>query len=332
MDFYLLGENSQVFVNTDPDAVSSYANQHAGPHRVNQHHTSYPQASLKHKTIGSLDLFQMSYGNGVQITSPEREAVYHLHFLLKGHCLWRSRGQEHCFAPGELLLLNPDAPFNLTYSDDYEKFIIKLPASFINKVCGENHWSHSDAGVVFAPVHRLKQLDGFFNLLSLVCQEAETEPATPLQVQEHYAKIIVSKLLSLPGSDVSREPLQGVCRSFELLAELIEMNLKKDISVVRLADLAHMSVHSLFALFDKHAGTTPKRYIRHRKLEAIRARLSDSQAVVTSVTEVALDYGFLHLGRFAEYYKNTFGELPSVTLHRRNLIAGNFPHSDKIIY
>jgi AraC-like DNA-binding protein len=53
---------------------------------------------------------------------------------------------------------------------------------------------------------------------------------------------------------------------------------------------------------------------------------------VSSVTEVALDYGFLHLGRFAEYYKNTFGELPSVTLHRRNLIVGNLPHSHKIIY
>ena len=328
MTFCLLSEASQVFVNADPDIVSSYANQHAGPHRVNQRRSSCPEANLKHHAIGSLDLFQLNYGNGVKIISPEREAIYHLHFLLKGRCLWRSYGEEHCFVPGELLLLNPGAPFDMTYSDDYEKFIIKLPASFIKKVCGENHWRHPDEGVRFAPVHRLNQLDGFFNLLSLVCHEAEAEPATLLQVQENYAKIIVSKLLSLPGSNVGREQFGGVCRSFERLAELIEMNLKQNICVVQLAELAHMSVQALYALFDKSAGTTPKRYIRHRKLEAIHALLCDPHAAVSSVTEVALDYGFIHLGRFSEHYKNAFGELPSVTLHRRNLNAGSLTHFD----
>ncbi|MNT71023.1 DNA-binding transcriptional activator FeaR [compost metagenome] len=79
-----------------------------------------------------------------------------------------------------------------------------------------------------------------------------------------------------------------------------------------------MSARSLYALFDKHAGTTPKHYIRQRKLETIHARLSDPRASVRNVTEVALDYGFLHLGRFSECYKSTFGELPSDTLRRRN--------------
>ena len=285
----LQNEKSRVFANSYHGVVSDYANEHAGAHRVIQRRVSDPEASLKHRTIGSLDLFQMSYGSRVQITSPEREALYHLHIILKGHCMWRSCGEEHSFAPGELLLLNPGAPFDLTYSDCYEKFIVKLPARFIDKVCSENQWSYPSA---------------------------ETDQ-TIFQVKEHYAKIIVSKLLSLPGSNVSREPLGGACRSFERLEEFIEKNLKQSISLERLADLAHMSAYSLYALFEKHVGTTPKRFIRQRKLEAIYARLSDPLVAVSSVTEVALDYGFLHLGRFADYYKSTFGELPSDTLRRR---------------
>ena len=72
-----------------------------------------------------------------------------------------------------------------------------------------------------------------------------------------------------------------------------------------------------FMLFDKHLGTTPKHYIRQRKLERVRACLSDPVARVRNVTEVALDYGFLHLGRFSESYRSAFGELPSDTLRRR---------------
>lgn len=35
---------------------------------------------------------------------------------------------------------------------------------------------------------------------------------------------------------------------------------------------------------------------------------------VATVTTVALDYGFTHLGRFSEFYKATFGVPPSESL------------------
>jgi transcriptional regulator GlxA family with amidase domain len=40
---------------------------------------------------------------------------------------------------------------------------------------------------------------------------------------------------------------------------------------------------------------------------------SDSQSTVTTV---ALRYGFAHLGRFSAYYQSSFGEAPSMTLRR----------------
>ena len=78
-----------------------------------------------------------------------------------------------------------------------------------------------------------------------------------------------------------------------------------------------MSLRSLYALFDRHLGTTPKQYVRQRKLQRLHECLADPSCSVRSVTELAMDYGFMHLGRFAESYRQQFAELPSETFKRR---------------
>jgi len=40
------------------------------------------------------------------------------------------------------------------------------------------------------------------------------------------------------------------------------------------------------------------------------------------VTDVALDWGFLHFGWFSQDYRRLFGETPSQTLHRGRVDAG----------
>ncbi len=167
----LLNEKSRIFEHADPHAVSDYVNQHVGAHCIQLPRTDSPQASLSHCKFGKLDLCQISYGGSVHVTSPALETIYHLQLLQRGHCLWRGRGQEHYFTPGELLLINPDDPVDLTYSDDCEKLIVKLPASFLEKACSENQWQAPAEGIRFGSNrHALSELDGFGSLLGLICQ------------------------------------------------------------------------------------------------------------------------------------------------------------------
>jgi AraC-like DNA-binding protein len=42
----------------------------------------------------------------------------------------------------------------------------------------------------------------------------------------------------------------------------------------------------------------------------------------STVTMVALRYGFAHLGRFSAYYQRTYGEPPSITLRRGRSSSG----------
>jgi len=156
-------------------------------------------------------------------------------------------------------------------------------------------------------------MDGFLQLLGLICHEAEN--AAEAQVQGLYERIVANKLLALLASNVLRVvPQAGQGGGFEAVREFIEEHLSEDICIEQLMAVAKVSERSLYSLFERQVGLSPRDYVRRRKLERVHARLQLTSA--RSVTEVALDHGFVHLGRFSEAYRKRFGELPSQTWKR----------------
>jgi AraC-like DNA-binding protein len=78
---------------------------------------------------------------------------------------------------------------------------------------------------------------------------------------------------------------------------------------------AGVSREKLYDAFRRHHGLTPMAYFKHYRLTAARSALL-SGGVSASVSSIALEWGFSHLGRFASDYRNAFGESPSGTLAR----------------
>lgn len=311
----LLSERSQIFERADAYAVSDYVNQHVGSHCIRLPPRGRPQASISHRTFSSLDLCRISYGAPVRVTSTALETIYHLQILLQGHCRSNARGEEQVFGPGEILLINPDDPVDLTYSADCEKFIVKLPVRLMENACLEQHWTLPQQGIRFvAARHELTEMGGFLQLLGLICHEAEN--AAEPEVQGLYERIVANKLLALLASNVLRViPRPDESGGFEAVRQFIEEHLTEDVSVEQLMAVARVSERSLYTLFERQVGVSPRDYIRQRKLERVHAMLQ--LATARSVTEVALDHGFMHLGRFSEAYRKRFGELPSQTWKRQ---------------
>ncbi|KWA74805.1 AraC family transcriptional regulator [Burkholderia ubonensis] len=68
--------------------------------------------------------------------------------------------------------------------------------------------------------------------------------------------------------------------------------------------------------FEEILGTHPAYYLRVVRLNAVRRTLREHSPATASVSDVAFQWGFWHLSRFATHYRQLFGELPSDTLRR----------------
>ena len=73
-----------------------------------------------------------------------------------------------------------------------------------------------------------------------------------------------------------------------------------------------VSRRTLELAFRASMGCPPSRYFRTLRLGRVRSNLLRGR----SVTESAVEQGFVSLGRFSELYRRQFGELPSVTRTR----------------
>jgi len=317
MEQLLSTQQSAVFSLADPYAVSDYVNEHLGAHSIHLSRSQALASSLLHRKFANLDLCRISYGSDVRVTSPALETFYHLQVLLRGHCLWRNYKQEHYLSAGQILIINPDDRVDLTGSADCEKFILKIPSPVMESICRDQRWQMPGEGLRFVEsCYRMSELEGFFDLLRMVCAEAEASEQMP-RIQENYMQIVATKLLVLMRTNVTRPELNASLATFEQIADYIRQNLKEDISSDELARRVHMSPRSLYGLFERTVGLTPNRYIRQKKLERVHACLSDETCGYRNITELAMDYGFLHLGRFSEIYRKQFGELPTDTFKRR---------------
>lgn len=85
-------------------------------------------------------------------------------------------------------------------------------------------------------------------------------------------------------------------------------------TIVELCRVLNVSERALQYGFLEYANLTPTAYLRHIRLNWARAALRKTDPHETTVTDTALRYGFLHLGRFARDYKAFFGVFPSETL------------------
>ena len=86
--------------------------------------------------------------------------------------------------------------------------------------------------------------------------------------------------------------------------------------VSELCAAAYVSERTLQYAFRDIMGMSPLTYLNRLRLHRARDVLRKANSDSTTVTDVAMNWGFWHFGEFSRAYKNCFGEVPSDTLRQ----------------
>jgi AraC-like DNA-binding protein len=181
--------------------------------------------------------------------------------------------------------------------------------------------------VVFAPRLPLTTGGGAVvkDLVGLLLRHLEQgdfllrSPATLANLEEALLNTLLTSWSHSHAAGLERNPRALVPRQVKLVEDYIHENAAKPISMNDLVAVAEISARSLYAAFKDYRGCSPRALLRSVRLDRAREKLR-AAGPGQSVTEIALDCGFGHLGRFSADYRQRFGELPSQTLRGRRLV------------
>lgn len=105
-------------------------------------------------------------------------------------------------------------------------------------------------------------------------------------------------------------------RSVIRAIDFMHAHAHRPLSIVDVAAAAQCSVRALQLAFKRSRHSTPMEYLRNLRLRRVRQDLLDPSKP-TTVSAIAMGWGFFHMGMFARLYRAAYGETPSETLQRR---------------
>lgn len=262
----------------------------------------------------------LHYGAPVLIDPGERGDFYMIQLPLSGSAQVMSGGIEVHSDTQTLSVLQPRARSLMTWSGDCTMILVQAPCQVLRERA--RMWG-IDKPQKFALAHS-RQADGvaawwqavldLTHNLDRFGEQWLRHPAAYAAMEEFLLSAFTALLCE--QEEKTRFALRGDERCMRRAKEYIHANLDRSLSSEQIASYACVSPRTLEAVFKRLGDVTPLAYARRCRLQAVHdaLRRASLDGRTVNVTEVALAYGFIHMGRFAAQYREQFGCSPSETI------------------
>ena len=269
-------------------------------------------------------LARLGYGAAVEIRTTQDFDDYRLVAPLRGRLCAAIANSDVAYRRGTAMLVSPSLNNLVRVERDTAALNVVLSGSELRRHLAALFGEPLKPPLEFAACLSLREgygrsLAGFARLAMAELQRPGSILSDPLTARSFREFVITALLLHQPHTytEALRRPQRPVApRDVKRAIDYIEANLDAAIGLPEIAAACGVPGRTLIKHFHDFKGTSPLRYLRHARYKRVREALSHAEPE-QRVTEIALKYGFTHMGRFSIEYRKQFGESPSATLRRR---------------
>ncbi|WP_338750834.1 AraC family transcriptional regulator [Janibacter alittae] len=275
--------------------------------------------------VGGVGLNYLRYGDEVRISPGKLNAFYLVQVPIAGRAAVSVGDTTVMSDRNRASLVSPLQPVDMVWSDGCEQMIIYLDRRAVEQFASENAAGEHPKEVVFEPAVDTKApaIRSWLRIVGLLRDEVESG-STLLEsalASINFEQLLIGGLLAAQpnsseyGIPISRGRVGN--RAVKIVTDAITAQPERTWRVTELAALAGVSPRSLQGAFRREYGVGPMEVLRRARLEHAHSDLVAGSPEGTSVTEIAMSWGFFHLGRFAATYRERYRESPSNTLARK---------------
>ena len=272
---------------------------------------------------------RMSYGGNVSIEPGCLDSFLLVQMPLSGQEVISSGDAVVHSNAATASVISHKRPFAMSHAAGTDKLFVRVDRDALDRHC-QQYLGHSMRKPIDfrieMPLHTaagqrwMRTVKWLIDEADAADAAGQTSSATSALVDAQLEQMLIAMLLTCqPHSytEALRTDTPAIAPSFvKRIERFIEEHADEPITIVDLAEQAGVSARSLFSGFRKFREISPMQYLKDVRLQRVHDALLAADPFSERVTNIALNWGFSHLGHFSTDYKRRFGESPSETLVR----------------
>jgi len=291
------------------------------PHELRLHPTARNvECSLDLIGASKWPVVHLGYNSRLTVDAGHFPKLFLLMKCINGSGKMQQGNRTGDLTLGKTLALSANIGTKLKFDDGFVQSSVQLDFDRLQELCGRYLGYALDQDLQFSlsTFHpKLEQTWALtLPLLEKLSDDSGSFPAAALAGLQEYVLNLVLQWHPHNYSDAISKPDRSYQpRLLRQAEQYMHAHAGEPITVSDISAELGASVRSLQARFAQAHNMTPGAFLRHIRLQKVRDGLLDANDQ-TTVTDLALQFGFFHLGRFSQYYKQQFAESPKDTLVR----------------
>lgn len=221
--------------------------------------------------------------------------------------------------PGDVLVIPPGIDHDGRFHGAASYAALRFDLSDVAGVFGGENWMGDPANWSQKSRYRADPRTGaeaVARLREIVSRLAEPDTRVSPTAADFWRRAIIDVVTATvlhsqpPGMT---EAIPSAIRLTRKAEHYIEAAGARPVHISEICTECGVSRRSLHRAFDEVLGIGPVTFLQRKRLCDVHSALRDSDPATTTISEIALQHGFLNLGRFSGYYRALFDEYPSET-------------------